>query len=212
MNNQDDNVKKPVEELKKIGQAINWTWILERAKLIILNPKDAWVAIKSEVDGIKDIYTKYLVVMAAIGPVASFLAGIIYRPKYIFTWLVGAVVAYIFALVMVYLVALVLEFLAPKFGGTTTKTDGFKLTAYSYTPAYVGGILALLPALGLLQILFGIYSLYLFWVGLPTLSTVPENKRVVYFIATLVAVFVISIVIGFVLLGMGITPVMPLAQ
>lgn len=207
MNNQDDNVKKRVEELKKMGQSINWSWILDRAKSIIVNPKQAWAAIKEETDGIKDIYGKYLIVMAAIAPVASFLAGTMNRPKYIFSWLVWGVVTYLIALAMVYLIALVLEFLAPKFGGTTMRVDGFKLAAYSYTPAYVGGILSLIPALVPLQLLFGIYSLYCFWIGLPVFSTVPENKRVIYFIATIISFLVIAALIGFVLLGIGITPV-----
>jgi hypothetical protein len=55
----------------------------------------------------------------------------------------------------------------------------------------------LLPIIGILAVLAGgIYSIYLFYLGLPVLMKTPPDKVVAYMIVAAVVIFVIYIVIG----------------
>ena len=55
----------------------------------------------------------------------------------------------------------------------------------------------LLPIIGFLVVLAGgIYSIYLFYLGLPVLMKTPPDKVVAYMIVAAVVIFVIYIVIG----------------
>ena len=206
MNTQNDNSQKPLEQLSNICKSCDWQWILERVKLVMLNPSGAWATIKGDAHSIKDIYTKYVVFLAAVPAVAGFIGNTISAPRLFFSWLVLAVVTYLVALVRVYLAAMVLEFLAPKFEGQITRTDGVKLFAYSYTPAYVGGILSLIPSvtIAMLQLLFLLYGLYCLWLGIPALSTVPDNKRFVYYIVSVIGILIVGLVLGVIVAALGV--------
>ena len=47
--------------------------IVERIKGIILKPKEEWQTIAGETTPIVDLYKNYIIILAAIGPVASFI-------------------------------------------------------------------------------------------------------------------------------------------
>ena len=78
--------------------------------------------------------------------------------------------------------------------------NALKLTAYSYTPAWLAGIFLLVPGLSFLMIL-GLYGLYLMWLGLPPLMQAPREKALPYAAAVIVIAVVIQIVIGLILIG-----------
>ncbi len=71
-----------------------------------------------------------------------------------------------------------------------------KLTVYSATPGWVAGILTIVPALGLLVWIAQLYGLYILYLGLPKLMKSPQDKTVGYFVVSLIAVFVVNIIIG----------------
>lgn len=179
--------------------------LLDRAKNILLQPNAEWARIDAEPDTIAGIYRNYVVFLAAIGPVAKLIGsvvfgyrwfGIVYRPNPVAA-IVQAVVEYAIALGGVYVMALVIEALAPNFGGIKDRTRAFKVAAYSSTAAWLAGIFYLFPPLMMLSIV-GIYSLYLFWVGLPRLMKVAEDKAVVYTLIVIVAAIVVFVIIGYI--------------
>jgi hypothetical protein len=69
-----------------------------------------------------------------------------------------------------------------------------KLAVYSMTPAWLAGVFALIPGLGFLRIL-GLYSLYVFWLGLPVLMGPPPDKTAPYAIATFLSGIVLWVVV-----------------
>jgi len=75
--------------------------------------------------------------------------------------------------------------------------QAFKVAAYSCTPGWVIGIVALIPALSPLGIL-GLYGLYLLYLGLPALMKSPKEKSLGYTIAVVVAGIIMLVVIGFI--------------
>lgn len=177
--------------------------LLNRAKALILTPKDEWPMIAASPESIGDIYRSWVLPLAAIGPVAQFIGGTVfgygafgfsYKPS-LMSALGMAIMSYVLTLIGVYLVALVIDALAPSFGGTKNKVAAFKVAAFGSTAAWVAGIFGIIPALGFLGLL-GLYSLYLIFLGLPLLMKSPPEKATGYIIATIVVAFVVSIVVG----------------
>jgi hypothetical protein len=74
--------------------------------------------------------------------------------------------------------------LAPSFGGERSFPNATRLTAYSFTPAWLAGIFLLVPGLSFLGVL-GFYGAYIMWAGLPVLMKV-SPKRALPYAATVV--------------------------
>jgi hypothetical protein len=176
--------------------------LIARAKGIILTPQAEWQVIEGEPATLQSLYTGYIMILAAIRPVAEFVHNVAfgrsyliatYRPPF-FTALVQAVVGYALALAGAYVVALIVDALAPTFSGQKSQTQALKLVAYSMTAAWLAGIFDIVPGLGVLSIL-GLYSAYLFYVGLPVMMKSPPDKSLAYTAVVIVATIVVMAVI-----------------
>jgi hypothetical protein len=177
--------------------------LVDRAKNIIMRPNAEWPVIEAEPSTIRDIYMSYVVILAAIPPIAGAIGqlvfgfrffGIVYRPSPVHV-ISQAIIQYLLSLAMVYVLALIIEALAPSFGGTKDRLAAFKVAAYSWTAAWLAGIFGIIPQLAILGIV-GLYSLYLLYTGLPVLMKVPADKAVVYALAVIVAAIVLFFIIG----------------
>lgn len=186
--------------------------LIQRATNISLRPNSEWEVIAPETTTTADLYKSYIVPLAAIGPVASFIGlsvvgiGIPFLGSIRLPFLAGissAITQYVLALLSIYLIALLINALAPTFNGEKNQMQALKLAAYSYTPAWIAGILYLLPALGMLALLAGLYSLYVLYLGLPVLMKAPKEKAVGYTAIVVVCALVLSIVIGAVATAIG---------
>jgi hypothetical protein len=114
----------------------------------------------------------------------------------IFAGLGAAVLGYLLSFVSVFVITWLVDVLAPTFGGQRDPLRALKLTAYSYTPAWVGGSLQLVPALSVLALLAGCYGLYLLYLGLPVLMRCPKEKSLGYTVVLILCAIVVSVVIG----------------
>lgn len=184
-----------------IGPAPNT--LVERAKAIVMKPVETWPAIDAEPATPGDLLTRYALPLIAIGPVAGFIGGQLfgfgmfgfsYRPG-LMAALTSAIIALVMGVISTIVIALVSDFLAPKFGGTSNRTNGFKLVVYSMTAAWLAGIFQFIPMLGWLGIV-GLYSLYLFYTGATPIMKVPQNQAVGYTAVTVIAAFVLNVIAG----------------
>lgn len=178
--------------------------LVERVQAILLKPKDTWPVIESETGDIPSIYKNYLVYLAAIPALATFIGlsligvggfGFSFRVP-ILTGLVNLVVGYALSLAMVYVLALIADALAPTFGGQKNMLNAFKLVAYGATAGMVGGIFGLLPALSMLGLLAGLYSIYLLYTGIPVLMKAPQEKAAGYTAVLVVCGIVAGMIMG----------------
>lgn len=189
--------------------------IVERAKNICLTPKTEWPIIAAEPAATGPLITGYAAPLAAIGAICGFIGGALigqtlpfvghYRVP-IVSALVGAVFSFGMALVGVFVLSLIIDALAPTFGGEKNSGQALKLAVYSYTPAWLAGVLQIVPVLGLLSIFAVLYSVYLLYLGLPRLMKNPEDKSVVYTVVTFVCAIVLSLIltaIGGLVVGAG---------
>ena len=177
--------------------------LVTRVTNILTKPKQEWGVIAGESTSTAALYSGYIMILAAIPAVAAFiqmsLIGIgIFRVG-IATALVAMIVSYALGLVGVYLAAFVIDKLAPSFQSQSNLLQALKLVAYAYTAAWVAGVFNILPYIGILGVLAGgIYSIYLFYLGLPVMMKTPRDKVIVYMIVSAVVIFVIYLVIGLV--------------
>lgn len=178
--------------------------IIDRVKAILVTPRTEWGVIEGEQTDIQRIYREYLVILAAIPAVASFIGmsvfgiggmGMSFRLP-IGTGLANAIVSYIGSLVMVWLMSLAVNALAPTFGGTKNPLAAFKTMAYGGTAAMVAGIFYLLPSLSALALLGSLYTVYLVYLGLPVLMKCPQDKAIAYTAVVVVIGFAMGMVLG----------------
>jgi hypothetical protein len=181
--------------------------VIRRALNLLLHPAETWDAIEAEPDTIERLFRHWVLPLAAIPAIAHMLGRIsfgsyrifgirFYHPSFIGA--VGdAVASYALTLVAVYLLALVVDHFAVQFGGERSRTQAFKLVAYSGTAYWVSGLFMLLPtAGGVFALLGALYSLYLLYLGLPKLMRSAPAFTLNYFALTLVAALVMAAVVG----------------
>ena len=129
-----------------------------------------------------------------------------YRAPF-FAGITQAVLTYVITLVVIFALALLANVLAPSFGGRRDTLAALKLVGYSLTPAFLAGILGVVPPLALLQLIAALWALYVFAVGAPIVVGVARDKAivytVVYAVCALVFGFVASALLAATAGGMG---------
>jgi hypothetical protein len=183
--------------------------IVERAKKIIIKPKETWEEISKEKADVKTILTTYIIPLSLI-PALSYIIGyslIGLRVPYgeyvripLTSSLLTGVVTLIFNILGVFISAFVIKTISGYFSADTDFTNSFKLVAYSSTPVFLASIFNIIPALSVLSIL-GLYGIYLLFLGIPALiPNLPEDKRINFTIVVIIATIIVSIVVN-VLIG-----------
>jgi hypothetical protein len=154
-----------------------------RAKAILADPAAVWRGSEKDIGDPAYLLSRYVAVLALIPALSSFigatLIGVVTPSGVLRADLIdglfGAIFSYAASCAIVLLLGLIIDLLAPLFGGRRGFEDAFKLAVYSFTPLWLAGIFLLLPGLRFL-LLTGAYGIYLFWLGVPRLTKVPERQ------------------------------------
>ena len=179
--------------------------IIKRVIGIITKPNDEWGIIKNETTTIADMFTKYVLILAAIPAVAGFIGNLLIgRSVMGFTIripfsnsLIWAIMMYVMTLVSLYVTAFIIDALAPSFGSQKDMVNSMKVAVYASTAAWVAGIFYIIPALSILVMIASLYSLYLFFLGIKIVKNPPQDKAVGYFVVVIIVQIILSFVIGF---------------
>lgn len=172
-----------------------------------MTPKKEWDVINGEEGNLSSLITTYIVPLAAAGAAAGFIGygfiGVSYfgiRVSGINWGLYQAISMFASALISVIISTLIIDAFAPSFGSEKNMGKSAQLVAYAWTPGLVAGIGSIIPALGGILMLVGlIYGLYLLYIGLPVLKKTPEDKKVIYFVVSLLTIIVTYFVISYIL-------------
>jgi len=172
--------------------------LIDRVKNIITSPNKEWDVIAAEQPDAAKIVTGYVLPLTALAAIAAFIGyGLIgfrilgFRVTGMEWGLYYALTAFIAGIASVYLTALVIDMLAPSFNSEKNFNRSVQLVAYSFTPMWIGGILAIFPPIAMIGSLFGIYGLYLLYLGIPKLKKTPAEKHVGYFVVSLIVLIVV---------------------
>jgi hypothetical protein len=182
--------------------------IVERVKNILISPKQEWEVIEKETTPVSQLVVGYLLLLALIPAIANFIGY----------WLVGyrvpfvghvsgsfefglrqGVLAFASPVIAVFVAAYVIDLLAPSFGSQKDFRRAMQLVTYSYTPALVAGVFMIIPSLGILATLAGLYALYLLYIGLKPMMKTPDDKVTTYFIVSLLVMIVATFVVAAIL-------------
>ena len=169
---------------------------VDRIKGILVTPRTEWPKIASEPATVQSIYTGWVMILAAIGPVMILLSSMMFAALGFGFGLRAALGMYVMHLVTVAVVALVADLLAPSFGGTKDYVRSLKLIAYSFTSVWVAEIALIVPVLGgIIVLIGGIYAFYLFFLGAPLLGRSSTEKAVPYTIVVVLGTIVLMFLI-----------------
>lgn len=177
---------------------------------IIKEPAREWPVIAAEADSVGRLYREYIIPLSAIGPIAS-LIGLTLLSSVLSlgigafaglgmgVGLVFIVVSWVVGLAAVYLDAVIIEWLAPKFKSSGTRVDALKIVAYSMTPMWVASVLNLVPLLGILVLLAGLYGIYVCYLGLPHVMKTPADQVVIFMLVSFVVIVIVQFIIATIL-------------
>ena len=182
--------------------------LVERAKNIIVTPKTEWVAVANEEPNIQQILFGYVLPLALIPTIATVIGwgaiGILGFTSFSYGIAMG-LVQLINAFLSVLIAGFVIDALATSFGSTKNLGKAIQLVAYSMTPIWVFGILNILPAIGWLSFLLGLYALFLIYLGLTPLMKTPEDKKAVYMIVSVIILIAVYWIITLILTSLLLT-------
>jgi hypothetical protein len=171
--------------------------LLDRLQGILLRPRAEWPKIAAEPETVQGLYTGWIAILAAIGPVAI-LAGMGFGLRV-------ALLSYVNSLVAVAVIALIVDVLAPNFGGRRDYVAALKLVAYSAAAGWVAQVAWVLPMLGMLAALAGaIYGFYLFLLGAPVLDKCAPERAVAFTIVVLLCAIVLLYLVEGVIFGQSL--------
>lgn len=185
--------------------------LIDRVKNILLTPKTEWARIDGEPATVQGLFTGYVMILAALGPIASVIGGALLGAPMPFM-IATAVVTYAISLILVFVNSLIIDALAPTFNGTKNNIQATKVAAYIGTPGWLVGILSIIPQLLPLAMLLGfaalVYGIYLLYLGLPQLMRVAQDKAIGYVIVVVAAWIIIywvllAVIMGIVLSALG---------
>lgn len=184
---------------------------------LVKNPVAFITAHKDEQWTTRDIMISYVAVLAAIPFVATLIGDLWYYGLFGFRFagffagyaFVHAILNYILDIIAVYVVAIVIRALAPTFGSTANEVQSLKLAAYIFTPAFLIGVLDIIPPLGFLTFLGSLYGLYILYLGLPIVIGTAKDKVIGYVIgvvvATIIVIVIVGVIVGIVLAALFLT-------
>jgi Yip1 domain len=189
--------------------------IVDRIKNICLTPNTEWPVIANEPSSTGSLIAGYVAPLAAVSALAGFVGvsvvgtSTFFAGTYRMSLVAGlalAVWTFVGAIIGVVIVGFIINALAPTFGAEQNSARAMKVAVYSFTPAWVAGVLRIIPALGVLAILGAFYGFYLLYLGLPALMKAPKEKAAGYTVVTIVAAIVVNIVVfavGGLMVGAG---------
>ncbi len=131
----------------------------------------------------------------------GFVLSWLFDRPFMFGALAGApfwfLISLIWSVAYVFVVTWIFDFFAGVFNGSRNYDAAFAALSLAMVPAVLGGMLSPLPWLGwLIGLAAAIYGLVLAWQFIGIFMTVPEDKRALHFIVSLLVAFVLNIVVG----------------
>jgi len=196
-----------------------------RAQRLLLQPAQEWATIAGEFTNAGTIYWRFLAPMAAIGPIAATAGGIVFRERGSLltfgtipvgpgTAVQAGVLEYVLNLLGVYGLAVAIDVIGGAIGaqrnrvqalkvaayGSTpywlrNRVQALKVAAYGSTPYWLAGSFALFPRIEPLAMLVGLYSIWLFVMGLPAVTKAPRDKNAAYTLLTSIAAVLLVLII-----------------
>lgn len=178
--------------------------LVEKVKELLTKPAEFFVKAKSEQTTLKELIMGYVIFLAAIPAIGNFIGYAVigrsifghtvrYPMKYA---LPHAILWYAASVALVIGVIFITQKLSTNFGGNGNIDVAARAIVYSYTPAWVAGVFYIIPALSVIAMIAGFYSLYLLWISTEKMLDIPENKRMTFMVVLVIALILVGLLTG----------------
>jgi hypothetical protein len=167
--------------------------VLLRIRNILVKPRDEWQVIKEEKTTYGNLITGYCALISAIPPIAAVMERFIFNRGIVsnavqspFGYVMATnVLWYLVIMVNVIITGVIITAIVAKKepGGL----PGLQLASYSYTPLFLVGILIIIPRLAWLIYPAILYSLYLLFLGIRTMTGLSQRKAAAYAVVSFLA-------------------------
>lgn len=175
--------------------------LVSRALGVLLAPGRAWDRVAEAPAPAGSVMRGFVAPLAAIPAICSVAGALLFGFNIANVGLrmtpsgliLGALAGYAATLAAVWALAAFVDLVAPVFGGRRGRDEAMTLVALSATASWLGGLAEVYPSLGLpVGVLAGLWSLYVLFVGLPTMIRIPDEQRLPAFAAVLVAILLLG--------------------
>jgi len=167
--------------------------LIGRVRRLLTSPATEWDVIDREPSDMAAIYKSYALPLIVFAAVCQGI-GTLFLGLGFFWVLRGILVTILLGCAGVYLLALVIDALATTFGAQKNFGQAFKVAAYTPTASWVASIFYIIPTLGIVAMLAGLYSLYLLFMGLPKLMRCPSDQAFIY-TGTVIACLIVAVLV-----------------
>lgn len=178
---------------------------IARAAALVVSPQRTWNVIARERPSFAELLFGYVVPLAAIGPIATYVAlrvlGVAVSARAVYrssqpVALASAGQSFAFALGGVFLVAALITAFAPAFGGKRDFARSFQLAAYAYTPLWLAGVFLLVPRIASLQLVAAGDALVLLVLGIVALVGTSAKRATIFAGVVVAAAFGCGYLVG----------------
>lgn len=194
--------------------------VLDHVWGLFSHPREEWESIRDEPCTVTKCYLKHVLLLAAIPAVSAYVGAVEVG------WSAGtetirltaasalpiAGLFYVAMLVAVFIVGRLIYWMSQTYGAQATLAQSVVLAAYTGTPLFLVGVVALYP-LPWLNMLFGIlalfYTIYLLYTGVPVVMKISKERGFLFSSAVLtvgMVTLVGMLAVTVILWGLGIGP------
>ncbi len=169
----------------------------QRAKNFITSPVEEWQVIKEEQASRSGVVRNYVLPFIFLLAITTFLGIFLFRNYVTVSIMVlGAVVTSLGAFLSIYISAYIINELSPRFESKKDFTSSFKLATYSYTAVFIIHSIASLLLPLFFIVIFGLYSVYILWMGLGPMMETPKESRLIYGIICSITILVVYVLLN----------------
>jgi len=175
--------------------------LLIRVKNILTRPQDEWRVIRDEPKTYSGIIFRYVAILAAIPPAAAVIDGIVFDAPppqnallaSLSRLLLQDVMWYGISIINVVITGAIITAVVRASGSRWGGLQGLKIAAYSFTPLFMAGVLAVIPGMNWIVYAAILYSVYLVYLGIIGLADTGRKQAIGY---AVVSFFSASVFLG----------------
>jgi hypothetical protein len=159
-----------------------------RVRNILVRPIAEWQVIKDEPASYSTIVFRYVAILAAIPPIAAVVGRIVFdrnisdntRSLSLGYIVFTNAIWYCMEILNVVIAGAIIALIIATAGSKENGLRGFKIAAYSYTPLYIAGFIAVIPYVQWIVYPTILYALYLVFLGIERLAGFPKARAAWY--------------------------------
>ena len=182
------------------------TALLKRIRNILIHPEAEWQVIRDEPASFGSVILRYVTPLAALVPISTVMQWVIFDRKvpngalwlsFVKYLLLSNLLWFCMDIINVVVTGVVISTIMAIADSQWRGLLGLRLAAYSFTPLFITGFLALIPFMAWSLVPGILYGIYILYKGIYTLSSVRGMKSVLYagmsFLAAAVIVGVMNL-------------------